>query len=485
MHPRLRKQFANVLAQNIPLALTILFVIGISLGLWNMNRLSEHLIVTQAQYNTSLYLQTVNQARTLYADIASHAQIVEGIQTTETSMAQVGEMNEGEIPLPITFLMDLSERVNTNITNAEIRIYSDLPFFNREGVRGIRNNFEQRALDYLREYPERNFGELVTTPTGREYRYAQADVMKPSCLECHNHHPDSPKKDWQAGDVRGVLEAVQPLDIVTQEVRRGLRETLFVLVGLAILGVLGITLVVERLRRISEELEERVVERTAQLQESKCALIIEQEKSEQLLLNILPPAIATELKNGHNNIAQDFDQVTVLFADIVGFTALSAKIPPLQLVELLNNIFSEFDHLAEQYGLEKIKTIGDAYMVVGGLPVPHANCAAAIADMALAMQAVIEYLPTPEGKAFQIRIGISTGPVVAGVIGLKKFSYDLWGDTVNVAARMESSGEPGAIQVTTAVYEQLRDHYELSERGCIDVKGRGRMKTYWLQGKRS
>ncbi|MGQ4649424.1 adenylate/guanylate cyclase domain-containing protein [Lyngbya aestuarii] len=210
----------------------------------------------------------------------------------------------------------------------------------------------------------------------------------------------------------------------------------------------------------------------------------QKEETDRLLLNILPCAIANRLKRGSGTIADDFAEVTVLFADIVSFTEFSAKISPTETVEMLNEIFSEFDQLAQQHGLEKIKTIGDAYMVVGGLPTPQDNHAEAIANMALDMQATIPIFRNKIGKDFSIRIGINTGPAVAGVIGLKKFSYDLWGDTVNVASRMESQGLAGQIQVATDCYERLKEKYLFKERGAIFVKGKGLMKTYLLMGKK-
>ncbi|MBE9042042.1 adenylate/guanylate cyclase domain-containing protein [Oscillatoriales cyanobacterium LEGE 11467] len=248
----------------------------------------------------------------------------------------------------------------------------------------------------------------------------------------------------------------------------------------------------QQLIAANETLEYKVKDRTFELvqeieerKQAQALLHAEQEKSEQLLLNILPEPIATRLKHDRGAIAEHFDEVTILFADLVGFTPLSARLQPLELVNLLNEIFSTFDRLAEKHGLEKIKTIGDAYMVAGGLPVPMPDRAAAIADMALAMQEAVTRFREERGENIQIRIGINTGVVIAGVIGIKKFIYDLWGDAVNVASRMESSGEPGSIQVTRATYEQLKDRYELHERGKIAVKGKGNMTTYWLRGKRS
>lgn len=214
-------------------------------------------------------------------------------------------------------------------------------------------------------------------------------------------------------------------------------------------------------------------------------LEIEQQKSERLLLNILPQPIADRLKREPGTIADSFEDVTVLFADIAGFTKLSSRVSATELVKLLNEIFSSFDWLAVQHGLEKIKTIGDAYMVVGGLPAPRADHAEAIANMALDMQQAIARFNEKHGETFSVRMGINSGSVVAGVIGTKKFIYDLWGDTVNIASRMESHGVPGEIQVTEATYELLREKYWLEKRGVIEVKGKGEMMAYLLKGKKS
>jgi class 3 adenylate cyclase len=209
-------------------------------------------------------------------------------------------------------------------------------------------------------------------------------------------------------------------------------------------------------------------------------LLAEQEKSERLLLNVLPASIAARLKDTDAVIADAFADVTVLFADIVDFTRHSQHIAPEQVVRVLNGLFSVFDQLAKQRGLEKIKTIGDAYMVVGGLPDPRPDHAVTVADMALAMREEIAGRVDPSGGPLAVRIGIDTGPVVAGVIGTSKFSYDLWGDTVNTASRMESHGVAGCIQVTARTYERLRDGFRFERRGPIHVKGKGEMVTYFL-----
>ena len=210
----------------------------------------------------------------------------------------------------------------------------------------------------------------------------------------------------------------------------------------------------------------------------------EQERSEQLLLNILPRPIAERLKEGQRTIADVFPDVTVLFADLVGFTRMSEQLPPAELVAMLNRIFSMFDTLAEKHGLEKIKTIGDEYMAASGLPMPRPDHAEAMAEMALDMLAVIERFNAKRNRGVRIRIGMNCGPVTAGIIGTKKFAYDLWGDTVNIASRMESHGIANAIQVTEATYKRLRHKYAFQRRGIIHVKGKGALCTYFLVGRR-
>jgi len=211
---------------------------------------------------------------------------------------------------------------------------------------------------------------------------------------------------------------------------------------------------------------------------------MEREKSDQLLLNILPAPIANRLKQPHDIIADNFNDVSVMFIDVVGFTPLATQIPPAEMIKLLNSIFSAIDALVDKHGLEKIKTSGDSYMVVGGLPVPRDDHLESMAEMALDVLAVISQFSRADGSPFQLRLGIHTGPVVAGVIGTKKFIYDLWGDTVNIASRMESHGLPGTIQLTQIVYDRLKDRYSFRPRGEIQVKGKGYMMAYFLTGRK-
>lgn len=227
------------------------------------------------------------------------------------------------------------------------------------------------------------------------------------------------------------------------------------------------------IQQYSENLEHLIAERTSEL-------FAEKQTSERLLLNVLPAPIAERLKRNQGLIVDRFDQVTVLFADIVGFTALSSRTTPEALVTMLDELFSVFDHLAEVHGLEKIKTIGDAYMAVAGIPEPRDDHAIVVARMALDMQATLQEYAARNGSDLAIRIGIHTGSVVAGVIGRKKFIYDLWGDTVNIASRMESHGIAGRVHISEATFECLHHTFEVEPRGIVDIKSKGSMTTYLL-----
>jgi PAS domain S-box-containing protein len=223
---------------------------------------------------------------------------------------------------------------------------------------------------------------------------------------------------------------------------------------------------------------EGIVTDITRRRQAEMALRLEKEKSERLLLNILPEPIADRLKDDDSAIAESYEEASILFADIVDFTSLSAQMQPIQIVNLLNHLFSEFDQLVDHYRLERIKTVGDAHMVAAGLPIPRKDHAHAIAQLAIDMQTTVQNFVTDSGKPLQLRIGINSGGVVAGVIGTKKFIYDLWGDMVNVASRMESHGEAGKIQMTEATYRLLCNDYHCIPRGHTAIKGRGTMPTY-------
>lgn len=210
----------------------------------------------------------------------------------------------------------------------------------------------------------------------------------------------------------------------------------------------------------------------------------EKRHAEDLLLNILPSSIASRLQAGERSLADKFESATVLFADIINFTPLAEQYSPEELVRLLNHVFSAFDALAEKYGVEKIKTMGDSYMAACGIPIQRPDHVQAMAMMALGMINAVNTFNAETNQSLSIRVGMHCGPVIAGVIGAKKFIYDLWGDTVNTASRMESHGEGGKIHVTESIQQALADSFLFEERGTISIKGKGIMKTYFLIGKK-
>ena len=275
-------------------------------------------------------------------------------------------------------------------------------------------------------------------------------------------------KAFKAGGVDYITKPFEPVEVVTRvENQLRLRELDM------------------QLREKNKILQREIADREQAEIETRLLLEttkFQKDEIEELLLNILPKAIAERLQSGQSLIADSFSDVSVLFADLVGFTNFASQKTAAETVQVLNQIFSQFDQLSLRHGLEKIKTIGDAYMVVGGLPEPQENHPLAIAQMALDMQAALASFNVKNNQSFSLRIGINIGGVVAGVIGLTKFSYDLWGDTVNVAQRMESNGIPGQIQVTDAVYERLKHKFSFKLRGAIEIKGKGEMMAYLLLG---
>lgn len=200
---------------------------------------------------------------------------------------------------------------------------------------------------------------------------------------------------------------------------------------------------------------------------------------------MLPKEIAPILKSGKETIADRYEYASILFADIVDFTPLSAEMAPEEMVELLNEIFSQFDDLVERYDLEKIRTIGDNYMVVSGAPRPRSDHAHALANLALEMREYITSLPIRKGKRIDFRVGINSGPVIAGVIGKQKFHYDVWGDAVNTASRMESHGVSGKIQIASGAYELVKGEFICEPRGEVEIKGKGKLMTWFLEGQRA
>jgi class 3 adenylate cyclase len=272
-----------------------------------------------------------------------------------------------------------------------------------------------------------------------------------------------PGTNWRVNSHENIVR-------MTSEIKQ-LRRTL--IQASIILGFIMAVPISWAARRVSRSYENKIEQQNADLDK-------ERKKSDELLLNVLPPSIANRLKRGENVIADRHESVSVLFADLVGFTTIASKVEPEKVVEKLNVLFTEFDSICEKHGVEKIKTIGDAYMAVSGLLRKQDNHARVMLEVAREMNECMKKLARQSGEDLAVRIGIHSGPIVAGVIGKAKFSYDLWGDTVNTASRMESHGVSGRIHVSNTVYNLTSEFFTFDACGEVQIKGKGKMQTYLL-----
>jgi len=299
---RSRAAISQFIYKGILLAVTILFCVGVGVAMANMYRLSSSLIESQALQNATLYAQAIKEARTLYSsDVLTPLITAEGINFTHDY-----NPTKVTIPVPAAFLIELGKNLTNKNPEVSLRLYSDYPFPWRREEGGARDDFERQAITYLTKNPTQKFFRVDNYRGKPAFRYAEADLLSSSCVNCHNTHRDSPKTDWKVGDVRGILEITQPLDTITQNTKNELRNLFSLLVGLSVLGVTGLTLAISRLRQNAKQLEQRVRERTGQLQETNVELLKEQEKSDRLLLNILPESIAARLKDGPLPRSHDF-----------------------------------------------------------------------------------------------------------------------------------------------------------------------------------
>ncbi len=478
----LLKAVMHFFYSKLPLVLIILLCLSLGISIAGMLNLSESLIESQALETAKLYANILQTSRQVY-----NQEAVNRLQGTENVViSHKYQSIPNSVPVPSTFLIQLATTLrNSQDINIYTKVFSDYPFKNNGvEVNSTISPSEQNILDFLRNNPTEDYHNVENVDGIKIFEFAKAEIMEATCVQCHNTHPDSPKRDWKIGDVRGAIAVNIPIESYTNFAQISLSKISFIFVILVGSAITGIILVIKRLRNISQELENQVNQRTLQLKVKNNELVVERRKSDRLLFNALPMIIASRLKQGEINIADWFSEVTILFADIVGFTGLSNQIPPHEMVRHLNEIFSAIDRLSEKYKLEKIRTIGDNYMVAAGVPVQRPDHAEAIANMALDIQREIVQFNQKNQTELAMRIGINTGSVIGGVIGRKRLVYDIWGDAVNTASRMESHGVPGQIQVTQETYERLKNTYVFSSRGTILVKGKGEMETYFLLRKK-
>lgn len=484
--PGLWNSLLRWLLKRIVLVLMLLFCVGAGIGLSNMSRLSSNLIQSQAVENAELYIQTFNQAINLYSESAvDRAKVVDGITVTHAYLN-----GEGGIPLPSTFAIELGQQVSDQNQDVTVRFFSDYPFPWRIKTGGARDTFEQEALAYLRQHPKETYVRFEKQNGGTSLRYAEPSIMKPSCVTCHNTHLDSPKTDWEVGDVAGVWEISQPLNNLVMKVKHDLRETSLMLGGISVLGLSGLTLVVGKLRETARELEGRVRARTADLAQANTDLekrnqlirqVFGRYLSDEVVMNLLESPEGLKLGGDRRNI-------TILTSDLRGFTALSERLPPEEVLNILNLYLEYMADVINKYQGTIDEFMGDGILVLFGAPTPRQDDAlravACACAMQLAMGAVNEHMRILGLPPLEMGIGINTGDVVVGNIGSeKRTKYGIVGNQVNLTYRIESFTCGGQILISEQTLREAGSTVRISSQRQVQMKGvQGSVTVYEVYG---
>lgn len=465
----------NLLLKQTILILTLLFCAGVGIALSNMSSLSSTLIESQALTNAELQAKAIIDAWTQYSNTVSDR--IKNVQ--EITLTHDYLLKERAIPNPATYAIELGKILSENQTGMSVRMYSDYPFPWRKAEGGAKNDFERTALSYLRSYPEeKKFSRIEKSQNRGLSRYAQSIIMKPTCVACHNTHPDSPKKDWRVGDVRGVLSITQNLDSFTEKTSKSIRTASLMLGGLSILGISGITLVIGRLRQIAKELEIRVKERTIDLAEAntdltKRNLLIRQVfgryLSDEIVTNLLESPQALKLGGERNKI-------TILTSDLRGFTVTSERLSAEEVIQILNIYLEYMADVITQYQGTINEFMGDGILVLFGAPTPReddaARAVACACAMQLAMGAVNERLKHLGFPQLEMGIGIHTGLVVVGNIGSdKRAKYGVVGSPVNLTYRIESCTTGGQILISESTLKDAGAIVRVSGQRQEKMKG--------------
>ena len=464
----------NLIFQRIIWVLTIGFCLAVGIALSSMSSLSSRLIVAQALQNATLSAKVMNEARILYNDEAvNRANVIEGITVTHDYRTTVGA-----IPNPATYTIELGARISDELEGSFIRLYSDYPFPDRQAEGGPRDQFERDALEYLRENPTALFSRKDTTLGYAAFRYAEAIVMEPSCVACHNSHPESPKKDWNVGDVRGIIEIAQPVDRLMAKTQSGLRSLFIMLGGLSVLGLSGLALTIGKLRRIARELERRVRERTADLAQANQDLEAKNQLIGQIFGRYLSAEVVTNLlqKPEELKLGGDRKTLTILTSDLRGFTALSERLSSEEVVRILNLYLKYMSETIAQYQGTINKFMGDGILVFFGVPTQRDDDAqravACAVAMQLAMASVNETMHEWGHPPLEMGIGINTGDAVVGNIGSEtRMDYSAIGNQVNLTYRIESYTVGGQILISESTFQQVRDIVQIDSHKQIHPKG--------------
>lgn len=449
---KVRNWFISLLLKQTVLILTLMFCVGVGIALSNMSSLSSGLVESEAIMNAELQSKEIIDSWNQYTtSVTDRIQKVKGITITHDYL-----LKEGAVPNPATYAIELGKVLSENQVGMSIRIYSDYPFPWRKAEGGPKNDFEREALTYLRAHPEqKNFYRLEKSQNLGLLRYGQSFFMKPACVACHNTHPDSPKKDWQVGDVRGVLAITQSLDKFTERADKSIEKTFFMLGGLSILGISGITLVMSRLRQTANELEGRVRERTANLATANTDLEKMNVLIRQVFGRYLSNEIVTNLLESPQalKLGGERRKITILTSDLRGFTTTSERLSAEEVIHVLNIYLEYMADVITQYQGTINEFMGDGILVLFGAPTEREDDApravACACAMQLAMGAVNERLKHLGFPQLEMGIGINTGLVVLGNIGSdKRAKYGVVGSQVNLTYRIESFTTGGQILIS-------------------------------------
>lgn len=464
----------RLLLKRTILVLTIMFCVAVGLALSSMSRLSSHLIESQALQNAAWSAKSINAASALYSDaVTDRVKKVKEITVIHNYLTK-----EGAIPNPATYQIELAQRIGEKNTGMRARVYSDYPFPSRKSQGGARDDFEKTAIVRLKQNPFQPFYRQELFQGRTSLRYAEAIIMTASCVACHNTHPESPKKDWQVGDVRGVLEIGQPLDNFIEQTRMGLAGTFVMLGGISLLGLSGLTLVISRLQQTAKELEGRVRERTADLALANTDL----EKRNGLLRQVFgryltDEVVANLLERPEGlRLGGQRRKVTILTSDLRGFTSLSERLSPEEVIHILNLYLDCMANVITNYQGTIDEFMGDGILVIFGAPTVREDDAARAVACACAMQLKMEEVNQKmrelDFPQLEMGIGINTGIVVVGNIGSeKRTKYGIVGSQVNLTYRIESYTTGGQILISEQTLKDAGSSIEISGRRQVQPKG--------------
>jgi adenylate cyclase len=464
----------RLLLKRTILVLTIMFCVAVGLALSSMSRLSSHLIESQALQNAAWSAKSINAASALYSDaVTDRVKKVKGISVIHNYLTK-----EAAIPNPATYQIELAQRIGEKNTGMRARVYSDYPFPSRKSQGGARDDFEKTAILRLKQNPFQPFYRQELFQGRTSLRYAEAIIMTASCVACHNTHPESPKKDWQVGDVRGVLEIGQPLDNFIEQTRIGLAGTFVMLGGISLLGLSGLTLVISRLQQTAKELEGRVRERTADLALANTDL----EKRNGLLRQVFgryltDEVVANLLERPEGlRLGGQRRKVTILTSDLRGFTSLSERLSPEEVIHILNLYLDYMANVITTYQGTIDEFMGDGILVIFGAPTLREDDAARAIACACAMQLKMEEVNQKmrelDFPQLEMGIGINTGIVVVGNIGSeKRTKYGIVGSQVNLTYRIESYTTGGQILISEQTLKDAGSIVEISGQRQVQPKG--------------